>query len=141
MHHILSCPCFGWTTGLTTHWLAWFNLEIHYIPSQRQGVDAVYIPCWRSTPRGSTTCHLMGETFLYTNCTVLSSGVEIIFTFGNLNLHQYPILDGLFYFVGGSIHNANLWEGLKPFALPLVWWLSGLRCWQQFLGYLWCDSH
>ncbi len=29
--------------------------------------------------------------------------------------------------------------------LPLynvhVWWPSGLRCWHQFLGYLWCDPH
>ncbi len=23
--------------------------------------------------------------------------------------------------------------------MPLLWWLSGLRCWQQFLGHLWCD--
>ncbi len=25
--------------------------------------------------------------------------------------------------------------------LPLVWWPSGLRCCQQFLGQLWCDAH
>ncbi len=23
----------------------------------------------------------------------------------------------------------------------LVWWLSGPRCWYQFLGQLWCDPH
>ncbi len=24
---------------------------------------------------------------------------------------------------------------------PLVWWLSGRRCCQQFLSHLWCDPH
>ncbi len=25
--------------------------------------------------------------------------------------------------------------------VPLLWWPSGLRCCQLFLGYLWCDPH
>ncbi len=24
---------------------------------------------------------------------------------------------------------------------PLLWWQSGLRCWQQFLRQWWCDPH
>ncbi len=23
----------------------------------------------------------------------------------------------------------------------MVWWPSSLRCWQQFVGHLWCDQH
>ncbi len=26
-------------------------------------------------------------------------------------------------------------------SIGIVWWLSCLRCWYQFLGHLWCDPH
>ncbi len=35
--------------------------------------------------------------------------------------------------------NITYWEFINT--LPLVWWLSGLRCWQQFLDHLWCDPN
>ncbi len=33
-------------------------------------------------------------------------------------------------------------EGIPPDQkqMPLVWWPSGLMCWYQFLGHLWCDT-
>ncbi len=58
------------------------------IPSQREGLDAVYILSWKSTTWGSSTFHLVGiPCSLLEDCIMLSSGVEIIFTPDNVNTH------------------------------------------------------
>ncbi len=88
---------------------------------QREGLHAVYIPGWRSTTRGTTTCHLVGTPgFLLEDCIRLPFGVEIIFTADNINTCQYhAILDGKSCFFGGCIHNVR--EGPRPMASCLVY--------------------